>query len=297
MKPNNVRFLAAVLLMQLFLINPLFAKKGPATPRNELKIDHSWVVGNISCQMGNNLFQVAATLAYAWEHDVTPCFPGLAGDIPHLQHVFFRCNTQSPSSHLDKVWAEPSHKFHPIPFKNNVMLDGYFQSERYFVKYRNKLLDHFEPRKDDVDYIMTKYGHLLNHPKSVGIHLRWYFEDGAGAVFIQYGKDYLKKATAKFPKDSLFIVCSNNIEFAKINMPDNLSNVHYIENEPDYVDLYLLSLCKHNIITNSTFGWWGAWLNKHPEKIVIAPYTWLHPVNGPPTQDIVPKAWKKIKAK
>jgi hypothetical protein len=177
------------------------------------------------------------------------------------------------------------------------MLDGYFQSEKYFVKHKDKIIEHLAPREDDLAYIMQKYGNLLSHPRTVGVHLRWYFEDGIGAVFIQYGKDYLKKAMAAFPKDSLFIVCSNNPNFARKNVPEDIQNVVFIENEPDYIDLYLLSLCKHNIISNSTFGWWGAWLNKNPKKLVIAPATWLHPINGPPAQDVVPKSWKKIKAK
>jgi hypothetical protein len=76
-----------------------------------------FVIGNISCQMGNNLFQVAATLGYAWDHHIEAFFPGLAGNIPHLQHVFFRCNTNYPESKLKCTWAEPSHRYHPIPFK------------------------------------------------------------------------------------------------------------------------------------------------------------------------------------
>lgn len=265
--------------------------------KQQLTLEKTFVVGNISCQMGNNLFQVATTLAYAWEHQIEAYFPGLAGDIPHLQHVFFRCNVRNPEGALAKTWAEPSHRYHRIPFKRNVMLDGYFQSEKYFLKYRSKIIEHFQPTEDDTAYILQKYGDLLAHPKAVGVHLRWYFEDGSGNVFIQYGKDYLRKAMARFPKDSLFIICSNNSSFARQNIPNEVQNVVFIENEADYIDLYLLSMCKHNIITNSTFGWWGAWLNTNPEKIVIAPATWLHPMNGPPTEDVVPKSWKKLKAK
>ncbi|MBA3816129.1 MAG: alpha-1,2-fucosyltransferase [Parachlamydiaceae bacterium] len=290
------RITLCLLFMTLCSSFSLLAEDPSKKRKDYGDIKSGFVIGNISCQMGNNLFQVAATLAYGWEHQIEAYFPGLAGNIPHLQHVFSRCNTNCPEGAFT-TWAEPSHKYHPIPFKNNVMLDGYFQSEKYFQNYRQKIIEHLEPRKEDLNYIMDKYGHLLTQPKTVGVHLRWYFEDGAGSVFIQYGKDYLKKAMAQFPKDSLFIICSNNPAFARKNMPEHITNVIFIENEADYIDLYLLSLCKHNIITNSTFGWWGAWLNNNPRKIVIAPYTWLHPVNGPITKDVVPKSWEKIKAK
>lgn len=259
--------------------------------------EQSFVIGVVSCQLGNNMFQVAAASALAWDNHVDAYFPGIPNQYKPHKHVFSRCNFGLPESSITSTWQEPSHKYHPIPFTPNMSIVGYFQSEKYFAHHREKILELFKPLDEDVQYIMETYGHLLENPKSVGIHLRWYFEDGAGKVFIQYGRHYLKRAISNFPKDSLFIVCSNNPEFARQNMPKIAKNVVYIENEPDYIDLYLLSLCKNNIITNSTFGWWGAWLNQNPEKKVIAPYDWLHPGNGPSTSGVVPKSWKKIKAR
>lgn len=259
--------------------------------------DKGFIIGEVFCQLGNNLFQVATASALAWDNRAEAHFPNIQGDPLHHQHIFSRCNISQPEGVISKIWEEPSHQFHPISFTANMKLVGYFQSEKYFVNQREKILNLFEPCADDVEYIMQKYGHLLTSEKTVGIHVRWYFEDGIGKVFIQYGKDYLKKALSLFPKDSIYIVCSNNPEFARKNIPESTKNVFFIENEPDYIDLYILSLCKHNIITNSTFGWWGAWLNKNPAKKVVAPYDWLHPINGPPTKGVVPKSWKKIKAK
>ena len=95
---------------------------------------------------------------------------------------------------------------------------------------------------------------------------------------------------ALFPDDTLFIVSSNDIAFAKRIVP-LWANAYFIEDEPYYINLYLLSYCKHNIITNSTFGWWAAWLNQHPNKIVVAPKEWFVPSHPRPYDDIVPESW------
>ena len=72
--------------------------------------------------------------------------------------------------------------------------------------------------------------------------------------------------------------------------------VTYMDNnkgDESYIDMHLMSLCKHNIIANSSFSWWGAWLNNNPEKIVVAPEKWFlnSTVN---TNDVIPETWHKM---
>jgi hypothetical protein len=65
----------------------------------------------------------------------------------------------------------------------------------------------------------------------------------------------------------------------------------FIENEQDYIDLYLMSLCENNIIANSSFSWWGSWLNKNKEKKIIAPSKWFGKKINHDTKDLIPKEW------
>lgn len=79
---------------------------------------------------------------------------------------------------------------------------------------------------------------------------------------------------ALFPDSSLFIVTSDNLEFARKNIPTQGRNVIFIEGERYYIDFFLQTLCKNNIICNSTFSWWSAWLNQNPNKVVVRPKVW-----------------------
>ena len=273
----------------------------------EIPSNEPVVVGSIFSQLGNNFFQVATTYAVAWDHGATPIFPGMLQRVDQPDnpqntplnyfHVFFRCNISNPSRPISKNWEEPSFSYHSIPYQPNMKLWGYFQSEKYFAHHRDRLLELFSPHPEDLFYMKEKYKWLFDHPYTVGIMVRKWYEDPSGKIYIQYGKDFVRKALAYFPGDPLFVVSSNNIQFAKENIPEEIRNVVFLEDEPHYIDLFLLSFCKHHIITNSTFGWWSAWLNQNTNQIVVTPRLWYNPTHPIDTKDLVPDRWVKIDAK
>ena len=94
--------------------------------------------------------------------------------------------------------------------------------------------------------------------------------------------------------DKKYLIFSDDLEWCKENF-DFIENKVIIEGNTDYQDLYLMSLCKNNIICNSTFSWWGAWLNKNDKKIVIAPEKWFSSADEYyNTEDIIPSNSIKI---
>jgi hypothetical protein len=250
--------------------------------------ERPYITGQLLGQTGNMLFQIATTLAHAWDHEAEAFFPDLGSKPEIYQHLFSRCKILPPSH---KVSIHVGEQF-PLPFQPYMQLGGYFQEERYFAHYRERLIALFAPCKKDLKYIERKYAPLLAHPQSVGVQIRYYRREVVEG-YPQYGKQYLEKAMALFPESSLFIVSSDNLEYARNQIPSWAKNVLFLENEPYYIDFFILSFCKDNIITNSSFGWWSAWLNQNPEKKVICPAYWT----GYANEHIYPKDWIRIEAR
>ncbi len=180
--------------------------------------------------------------------------------------------------------------------KGKIYLDGYWQSEKYFKDIEdiirkefilksmgeeaNKIKKVIEKEKNSVS-IHIRRGDYVNNPKTLAIH---------GVCSIDYYKRAIKYINKK-TKGVKFFVFSDDIPWVKENL--ELKNVFFVSNSNIKAeeDLFLMSLCKNNIIANSSFSWWGAWLNKNREKIVVAPQNWF---NNKKEKDIVPLSWIRI---
>jgi hypothetical protein len=102
--------------------------------------------------------------------------------------------------------------------------------------------------------------------------------------------NYYNRAIDIIGRDKHFIVFSNDIPWCKSAFTG--LNVTFIENEADYVDLYLMSLCKDNITANSTFSWWGSYLNRNPNKGIVTPDIWFNHSHS--NADLIPNTWIRI---
>jgi hypothetical protein len=94
-----------------------------------------------------------------------------------------------------------------------------------------------------------------------------------------------------FISNKTIILFSNDIDWCKKNLILDGKELIYIENNFDYIDLWMMSLCENNIIANSSFSWWGAWLNKNNNKIVVAPKKWFGNALQHNTKDLYPEKW------
>ena len=119
-----------------------------------------------------------------------------------------------------------------------------------------------------------KYPFLLNN--TVSIHVRrGDYVHLPNHYPIQSVEYYQRAYEIIGDKNINVVIVSDDISWCKENLSFN--NTHFIENETNITDLYIMSLCKHNIMSNSTFSWWGAWLNNNPNKKVIQPSNWFGP--------------------
>jgi len=259
-----------------------------------------FVVGNLKNQLGNQMFTIAATLALAWDHDAEAFFPDLKGKegwnlSENYQKVFFRLNAENPPRDVQADYQEPIHSYRPIPFTPDMQISGFFQSAKYFDHHRERIVELFQPSSEILESLKKKHAEILNHPKTVAIHVRTYFrEDPRRAFFHLCNRDYFERAMALFPdEDTLFVVFSDQMWWCKFAFGNSNRQVVFIEDQDYLHDFYLISLCKHQIISNSSFSWWAAYLNQNPEKIVIAPANWMR---SPRIEDcdIVPDEWIKV---
>ena len=180
-------------------------------------------------------------------------------------------------------------------------VDGYFQSEKYFFDIKETLLKEFQIRPEISDYSKNIAKKILQSDTSVSIHIRrgdYIHNPKANAVHGVCSLEYYKKAIGliekKF-KNPTFFIFSDDIKWSRENL--GIKNSFFVENGDriPHEDIYLMSLCNHNIIANSSFSWWGAWLNRYNKKIVIAPQRWFADKNKQSQAlDIIPESWMKI---
>lgn len=257
-----------------------------------------FVTADLMGQLGNQLFIIAATVSVALDHDAIPIFPDLIENknynIPlNYERLFHSLPVHLPGkAHF--LYKEPHFSYGEIPYRPNMKLSGYFQSEKYFAHHKDEILELFTPPCTVRNHLYLHYSDILSHPLTVSVHVRFYHEDPTGKAHPTCGREYFEKAMQYFPDEALFVVFSNQMEKCKSLLSGISKNIRFIEGEDLFSDLYLMSFCKHNIIANSTFSWWGAYLNRNPDKRVIAPKPWFNPAYISETPDLLPKEWIQI---
>jgi hypothetical protein len=180
-----------------------------------------------------------------------------------------------------------------IPSKGITFYYGGWHSEKYFLNVRETLLSTFifEDLKEieNIECIQD----IINS-NSVSLHVRRgdFLNSSNINLFGEVcTKEYYEKAISKIENPHVFVF-SNDIDWVKQNL--RIDKVTYVTcniGRNSWKDMYLMSLCKHNIIANSTFSWWGAWLNNNPGKLVISPSRFL---KNDKSTDVYPNSWTKI---
>jgi hypothetical protein len=181
-------------------------------------------------------------------------------------------------------------------YPKDVYLNGYWQSEYYFEPVQEILRKEFT-LKEAPGGVNAELAERIRNSNSVSLHIRRgdYVNNQEvnkfhGTCSLEYYRQAIEFLKAK--GDIELFVFSDDIQWAKENLEADKINF-VAQNNPGYIDMHLMSVCKHNIIANSSFSWWGAWLNPNPTKVVVAPLKWFA-APGPHTPDIYPKNWVKI---
>jgi len=249
--------------------------------------------------LGNMLFQIAVAYSVSLRDNKKMICDTRDMVIPHKPYKFYTKNifrkikftSEIPNQ---KYIGEYGFQYYPIPkLEGNIKLIGYFQSEKYFLEYRYELLDLFEIDEKTKLNLLEKYGNIINQ-ETCSIHVRRGDYLGLPNHHPIQSINYYKDAIGIIGEDKHFVIFSDDIKWCEENF-NFLKNKTFVSGNLDYEDLYLMSMCNHNIIANSTFSWWGAWLNRNVNKKVIIPSKWFGISNSHfNTNDLYCDKWIKL---
>lgn len=191
-----------------------------------------------------------------------------------------------------------------VELPDDVYLDGFWQSEAYFSWTEPILRAELTLRDRQITSSARECVEGLRQEgkQVVAVHVRrgdiaYAHEKLDDPLHVHgpcLGKEYFLRAAGHFDPADLFLVFSDgpdDIRWCRENL--DLPNVHFSEGRTDLEDFAVMQLCDHNIISNSTFSWWAAWLNPHPGKKVVAPQNWFHEgrVCRAGLEGLIPKGW------
>lgn len=261
----------------------------------------------ISCAMqgrtGNLMFQLAHAYAKSLEYNRQLILYKNELSISHLQHTLFRkLNFSNSCLSCDsnaKIIQGSFHFSDIIPYdKSPTIFLGYYQSEKYFKKYTEAIRDLFSPPPEFFDKVYHEYPFFeTDIVATINVRRGDYLEPLQSVNHPVISLDYINEAYKSLPPHDKLLVMSDDIEWCQDNI--NLPNVVFNDNSKFWNEegLWLLSLCNHFIISNSTFSWWGAWLSRSLNKTVISPSTWFGPGVKENPNDIWCDGWIKIPTK
>ncbi len=180
---------------------------------------------------------------------------------------------------------------------NNTYYDGYWQCFKYVDEVRDLILDKISTNLS----LLEKHKEILNkitNSDSVSIHIRrddYINIKVNNRLFEICGMDYYNKAieiVSEKLNNPQFFIFTQDTQWACQNFYGK--NIHFVEGNSANEDLLLMSQCKHNIIANSTFSWWGAWLNSNSEKKVVAPKNWYKGNRNKQIANLIPQEWIRV---
>lgn len=257
------------------------------------------IITKIQGGLGNQMFQ------YAYgKHLATKYNKKLYSDISFYQYQSLRSFSLQDFENIDldisvdKIKANfPIYKidddfnYKEIPPPNNFgyYLDGYWQSEKYFKESESVIRNQFKPNKKLFEKILKTSG---LDTKTVSMHIRRTDYVTSNGYHPVQSLDYYQNAIDLIGDYDNLYIFSDDINWCKENL--NFKNMIFREGNSDIEDLFLMSMCSNNIIANSSFSWWGAWLNNNVDKKVIAPIKWFGDKTNINYSDIIPNNWLKI---
>ena len=273
--------------------------------------------------LGNQLFQYAAARALAHRLGVPlgldtrayrknklrsfelsayriAAVPSSAGSLPPKPRHRLRRRLWQALHPAMKIFTERRFSFDPsvLTLRDDTYLEGFFQSERYFRDAETQLRADLTLREPPIGDEQRILAHVRG-TAAVSLHVRRgdYVSDAAtrdavGSLALSYYEQAVALIAERMNATPTVFIFSDDPEWARANLalPYPTEVIAIEPRRPPAHDLALMAACRHHVIANSSFSWWGAWLNPSQSKIVVAPQQWFAN-SALDTTTLLPQSW------
>ena len=249
--------------------------------------------------LGNQMFQISKALSEGLDNNIEVVFKPTSfvpmhGNQPtnYLNNIFRNIKFGEITDTLDRV-SELSWSYYDINllYYKSVEFYGYFQSSKNFINNRQKIIDVFSPNDEFIEKIKNLYPNIM-YKNSVSIHVRRGDYLLISEILPTIDKTYIDESLSRLGSYNNIFIFSNDKQWVEQNL--NYENSIVVTGLEDYEELWAISLCNHNIMSNSSFSWWGSYLNKNKDKRIFVPSLWFGPKGEKNFDDVYEPEWEKI---
>ncbi len=241
-----------------------------------------FITSHLMGGLGNQMFQISKALSEGFENNI---------DVKFKKEAFIPMEGNQPSKYENNIFRNIKFEdYSDVPlqidevsweYRDNgvfyykpVKYYGYFQSSKNFKSQTEKIKTCFLPTEEFIEKIKNLYPKIFDK-ESVAIHVRRGDYLTVSEILPVIDKTYIDECLRQIEEYSNIFIFSNDKEWCKENL--NYNNSVVVEGLEDYEELWMMSLCNNNIMSNSSFSWWGSYLNENIDKQVYVPSIWFGP--------------------
>jgi Glycosyl transferase family 11 len=236
--------------------------------------------------------------SFATQNEVKKLTEAKQNSFANRLHNMLHRHQKKPHSFIQ--WNKIGYNPNILKLSDGVYLEGYWQSEKYFVDIKHIIRNEFAIKETQTGKNREIAEHIMSS-ESVSLHVRrgdYVDSQSVGNNQDPCSLDYYYSCIDNILQkvnNPVFFVFSDDIQWCRdsLKLSDTAVYVDHNDFDKGYEDMRLMSQCRHNIIANSTFSWWAAWLNNNENKIILAPKKWFTKKTYT-TDDLIPARWIKI---
>jgi hypothetical protein len=249
--------------------------------------------------LGNQMFQIAHATAQSWKHGVDTMFymdseiqyPSWK-PVMYVDNIFKKIPFTNQKINAHRVYEESWNTANlNFVFDKTIEFYGYFQSSKNFTGYESNVKDLFYPDDSIYEKLSKKYPQIM-YENTLSVHIRRADYFNVSNILPVVDLTYINECIRLHGNYDYMFIFSDDKDWARNAL--SYENSVVVDSLKTEEEMWLMSMCKHNVISNSTFSWWGSYLNKNNDKKIYAPSIWFGPGGPSEYSNVYETYWNKI---